>query len=87
MKIITKAFQAKMAPHTPKYKFGIQVPQGIRAAMELDRINGDGLWKEAINEELKQINDYKTFRQLNQNESLLDFKRIPYHIVFDVKFD
>ncbi len=58
MEQIRKAFQAKVSPRTPKFKFGVQVPKGVRNALELDKINGDTLWRDAINTELKQINDY-----------------------------
>ena len=54
----------------------------------LDRQNENTLWQEAIDKELKQLADYKTFRKLEPGEVLgSDYKRIPYHIVFDVKFD
>jgi hypothetical protein len=53
----------------------------------LDDQNGDSLWKEAIEKELKQIQDYRTFRELRKGETLQDYKRIPYHIILDVKFD
>jgi hypothetical protein len=43
--------------------------------------------QDAIGTELKQINDYKTFRLLQKGENLRDFQGIPYHLVFDVKFD
>jgi hypothetical protein len=31
-----------------KYKFGIQVPKGIKNAINLDTKNGNNLWEEAI---------------------------------------
>ena len=69
------------------FKFGVEVARTIKHALELDKKNGDSLWQEAIKTELKQINDFKTFRTLERGESLRDFQRIPYHFVFDVKFD
>jgi Reverse transcriptase (RNA-dependent DNA polymerase) len=71
----------------PKYKFGELVPQNTRHAMSIDRANGNTAWQDAIDTELKQINDYQTFRQPHPGEALTDFQRIPYHLVFDVKFD
>jgi len=45
------------------------------------------LWnKEAIDKELKQINDYETFLKEIVNLPN-EYQCIPYHIVFDVKFD
>jgi hypothetical protein len=34
-----------------KYKFGIQVPKGIKNAINLDKKNGNNLWVEAIKSE------------------------------------
>lgn len=82
-----KAFKAKIDPRVPKYKFGIEVPKSIAHAFLLDKINGNNEWQLAIEAELKQINDYKTFRQVKSSECLQDFQKIPYHFVFDVKFD
>ena len=46
------------------------------------------LWTEAIDTELKQINDYETFRVLEDNEPIPPgYKMIPYHCVYHVKFD
>ena len=71
-----------------KYKFGVQVPRNPKHALELDRQNGDDLWKEATQKELDQINEYETFRVLQDHELVPPgYKRIPYHIIFDIKFD
>jgi hypothetical protein len=72
---------------TPKFKFGVEVPTSIRHALLLDKQNGNHLWEEAIEKELKQLNDYKTFRRRRHGERLDEYTRIPYHCVFDVKFD
>ena len=70
------------------YKFGVQVPRGLKQAAKLDKENGDNKWQEAIDKELKQLNSYKTFRVMEKGEPPPeDYQRIPYHIVFDVKFD
>ena len=55
--------------------------------MELDWQNGDVHWQEAIKLELKQINEYKMFWLLLPTDSLEDYQQIPYHFIFDVKFD
>ena len=83
---ITKSY--KTSQSGPRLKFGIEVPMGVKQALMLDSINGNSLWRDAIDKELKQINDYRTFRRLDIGEPIPDdYKRIPYHIVFDVKFD
>jgi hypothetical protein len=73
--------------NAPKYKFGIEVPRNVRHALQLDEANGNTLWRDAMATELGQINDYKTFRVPDSGEDLSDYQRIPYHFVFDVKFD
>ena len=42
----------------------------------------------AINKELEGINEYETLKSIEDDELFPDeYKQIPYHIVFDVKFD
>ena len=50
-------------------------------------MNHDNLWRTAIDMELKQINEYNTFREVSEHELPTGYKRIPYQIIFDVKFD
>ena len=71
----------------PKYKFGVQVATSMRHALYLDRINGDNLWCVAIDKEINEINSFGVFREVTPSDDLSEYKRIPYHIVFDVKFD
>ena len=83
---MTNAF--KTAVKGPRFKFGTEVPRNAKHALELDQLNGNDLWKEAMDKELRQINDYKTFRAIDPGETLpIGYKKIPYHMVFDVKFD
>jgi hypothetical protein len=56
--------------------------------MQLDTENKNTLWAESIKTEFKQINDYETFRVLENHEHMPPgYKRIPYHCIYDVKFD
>jgi hypothetical protein len=81
------AFKVKV-DRGPRFKFGIEVPRYPRHALELDMTNGTNVWKEAMGIELRQINEYETFCILEAGEFLPDtYKKIPYHMVFDVKFD
>jgi hypothetical protein len=69
-------------------KFGIQVPKGIKNAIDLDKKNGNQLWQEAIKTELKQLTDYQTFIVLHSGEDIpKDYQKIPYHMIFDVKYN
>ena len=69
-------------------KFGVVVPKNTKAALNLDLENGDNLWKEAMKAEIDSINAFKTFRVLEDNEPIPpEYKCIPYHCIYDVKFD
>ena len=60
----------------------------MRQALEIDRINGGMKWLDAIKKELAQLNSYNTFKLLPKGEKPPEgYQKIPYHIVFDVKFD
>ena len=67
-------------------KFGVVVPGSVDEAIKLDEKNGNDFWKNAIVKELKNV--IIAFRLLEPDEHLpVGSKEIPYHIVFDVKFD
>ena len=71
-----------------KFKFGVQVPNNMGQARELDEINNDKQWDGAVQSELRSINGHSTFIVLEEHEPLPDgYTQIPYHFVFDVKFD
>jgi hypothetical protein len=71
-----------------KYKFGIQVSKEIKNAIDLDKKNGNQLWQEAIETELKQLTDHQTFIVLDSVEDIpIGYQKVPYHMVFDVKYD
>ena len=72
----------------PIYKFGIQIPQNVQHTYRLDRINRDNGWEEWMDKEITSINNHQTFIVLEEHEPLPDgYKEIPYHFVFDAKFD
>ena len=48
----TRALMNSHFSAAPKYKFGVQVPSSLRHALYLDRINGDNLWRIAIDKEI-----------------------------------
>ena len=86
---MAKVFQAQQNHHpTTKYKFGIEVPKGIKAALSLDKINNNNLWKEAIDKEIASLLEMNTFEITNKNERLpVEYGYVPIHFVFDVKYD
>lgn len=40
---------------TKKYKFGVEIPNSVRHAKELDKINGNSKWSEAIKKEIDEL--------------------------------
>jgi hypothetical protein len=85
---IARIQKLSTSPRYVKYKFGIQVPKGIKNAIDLDKKNGNSLWHDAIKTEIKQLTDYQTFIALDLGEDITKgYQKIPYHIVFDVKYD
>ncbi|KAL7570278.1 hypothetical protein ACA910_020699 [Epithemia clementina (nom. ined.)] len=86
----------KHSHHNIKYMFGYQIPRDYEEAMELNQKNGNTKWKEAIDLELKQIDDYQTFKDIGKAETntkgqvinaLEGFKKTRVHLVFAVKHD
>jgi hypothetical protein len=85
---IARILKVSTSPAGIKYKFGIQVPKGIKNVIDLDKQNGNQLWQEAIKTELLQLTDYQTFIVLDSGEDIpTRYQKIPYHMVFDVKYD
>lgn len=67
-------------------KFGLDVPQTVEQALELDRKNGNEFWKKAINKEMENVGI--AFRILHDDESVPPaYQKITCHLIFDVKFD
>eukprot|EP00934_Nitzschia_sp_Nitz4_P000636 Nitzschia sp. Nitz4//scaffold500_size4614//80//4514//NITZ4_009238-RA/size4614-augustus-gene-0.0-mRNA-1//-1//CDS//3329553583//636//frame0 len=84
---VLNAKAAKAQRGVPRYKFGVQLPNNLRHAFLLDKINGNNLWREALDKELNQLKEASTFRVPKDTEELLKYSKIMYHIVWDVKFD
>jgi hypothetical protein len=85
---IARILKVSTSPAGIKYKFGIQVPKGIKNAIDLDKKNGKQLWQESFKTEPKQPTDYQTFIVLDSGEDIpTGYQKIPYHMVFDVKYD
>ena len=83
---LARAYKAKI-DSGPKYKFGTEVARNTRHAINLDKANGNNIWKEATETELKQINEYETFRLPTEDDDISEYQMIPYHMIYDVKFD
>lgn len=68
------------------HKFGIRLPKTVAEALALDKENGNTLWYDAIQKELKNVQT--AFRFLPEGERVpIGYKQIPCHIIFDIKMD
>ena len=56
--------------------------------MELDKMNGNTAWQDALEKEIGQLFDYTTFEVLEKGErDPRGYDYIRHHIVFDVKYN
>jgi hypothetical protein len=70
-----------------EYNFGILVPRNVKDAFELDKANGNSLWKDAMTKDIDNIQAYKTFKDKGMVKFVEGFKKIIVHFVFAVKPD
>lgn len=71
-----------------KYQFGVRVPRNIAEAYKLDQENGNSLWTEAIDREVKLLrDDFECFRVGEESEITEEYQKIPLLWTFAVKFD
>lgn len=67
-------------------KFGVEIPEDAKEARRLNEKNGNRLWQNAIEKEIK--NSKMAFRLLSDGEKAPPgYSKITYHLVFDVKYD
>jgi hypothetical protein len=72
--------------HKRMHKFGIAVPKTVRVAHELDQLNNNTLWTDAIAKEMKEV--HKAFDILPDNKAVpIGYQKIPCHMIFDVKME
>jgi hypothetical protein len=63
-------------------------PKGIKNTIDLNKNNRNQSWQKSIKTDLKQLTDYQTFIVLDSGEyTATGYQKIPYHMVFDVKYD
>jgi hypothetical protein len=75
---------------TPKFKYGVEIPRHYHHAIQLDQVNGNTKWQEAIDSELQSLDKYHTFEDLGHRDHATppcDHQKLRVHFVFDVKHD
>jgi len=73
----------------PKYQFGVRVPRSIKEAYELDELNKDSGWADAIQKEVTILKDtYSCFNILGEEEEVpKEYNQITLLWTFAVKYD
>jgi len=89
-KLLRLANKAKLHSfcNKPVCMHGFQAPHNHVEAMELDRMNGNSMWRDAEITELNQIDECKSFidKGIGFNPGS-EFKKIQVHMVHAVKHD
>jgi len=89
-KLLRLANKAKLHSfrNKPVHMCGFQVPHNHAEAIELDRMNGNTVWRDAEATELNQIDEHKSFADKGAGFNPgSDFKKIRVHMVHAVKHD
>ena len=69
-----------------KEKFGVKVPNNVRDALILDRINKNTLWADAMTKEMSALNSAKCFLYYPPDYKFgSEFQYAPLRMIFDVK--
>ena len=81
---ILSAVKARVKKKTHKY--GIEIPDSVQRAKELDIMNGNRLWQEALAKEMHNVGI--AFEILEADQSAPPgWKRVTGHLVWDLKMD
>jgi hypothetical protein len=89
-KFLRMVKQAKLQSYSsaPKYKYGYEIPRNHAHALEIDKRNGNTLWEDSAKLELKQLDQYDTFKDLGlRAKPPPGYRLLGVHMVFDIKHD
>ena len=91
-KYVRMVNQSKLRSYNsaPRYKYGFEIPRNYAHALVLDERNKNTKWKDAVELELLQIQEYETFKSLGHKSRAKvpgGYKKIRVHLIFDVKHD
>ena len=66
------------------HKYGFRIPKTVKEALQIDTDEGNNLWREAIEEEMKKI--IAAFDQYDGDPNeLIGYQQITTHLIFDIK--
>ena len=67
-------------------KYGMRIPTSITEAYEIDKENGNTLWRDAIKPEMENVS--VAFEVLEDGKRpSASHKRVPFHMIYDIKMD
>ena len=66
------------------HKFGIEIPKTVRCTLEIDKENGNTLWRDAIKKEMKNAYMHSRYRR---GEIPKQFQLIECHMTFNAKME
>ena len=76
----------KKCYHKRTHKFGIELPKTVERALEIDKENGNTLWRDAIAKEMKNVR--VAFDILDGDKPIpVGYQFMKCHLVFDIKLD
>eukprot|EP00957_Ditylum_brightwellii_P128100 9770462-Ditylum_brightwellii.AAC.1 len=78
----------KKGPRTMVCKYGVEVPQGVKHALELDKANGNTMWQDTMALEVDALKEMECFDfQDAGNKPAGNYQHTTLHMVFDCKQD
>lgn len=77
------------------HKYGIRIPKTLEEAIQIDTLNGNRYWQNAVDKEMKKAKVAYTPREgitpedvrSNKVDDMRGYQEIKCHLVFDVKMD
>jgi len=81
---ILKAVKSRIVDKTSNY--GVKLPKTVKEALNLDEINGNTFWADAISKEMKNVSVAFDFLDPNANTPP-GYTFMPCRLIFDVKMD
>jgi hypothetical protein len=69
------------------HKYGIEVPTSVKHALELDAMNGNYLWRDALSKEMHNVGIAFLVLDAGQDALVRWSNKESSHIIYDVKID
>ena len=84
-KITSIIQKIKSKYHQWTHKYGIQIPNNVREAHDIDTANGNMLWMDSVPMEMKNNRvAFETYK--GKLEDLIGYQEISGHLIYDMKF-